>query len=105
MRAYMENDALPDGALLRGSNKSGSLTTEGMNRFSIAKRIALLGETVGIDGLSPHDLRHYWATKLANDKTPIDKLMSAGSWNSPAMPLRDIEASKVASDGIDLNDD
>jgi integrase len=78
MRAYMEHDALPNnGALLRGSNKSGMLTSEGMNRFSIAKRIALLGESIGIDGLSPHDLRHYWATKPASDKTPIDKLMNA----------------------------
>jgi integrase len=42
MRAYMQNDALPTGALLQGSNKSGKLTSEGMNRFSIAKRIALL---------------------------------------------------------------
>ncbi len=101
----LEQDALPTGALLRGSNKSGSLTTEGMNRFSIAKRTALLGESVGISGLSPHDLRHYWATKLANSKTPIDKLMSAGGWNSPAMPLRYIEASRIANDGIDLDDD
>jgi integrase len=105
MRAYMKNDALPTGALLKGSNKSGSLTGEGMNRFSIAKRIALLGESIGIDGLSPHDLRHYWATKLASDKTPIDKLMNAGGWNSPAMPLRYIEASRIANDGIDLDDD
>jgi len=44
---------LPNGALLRGSNKSGILTSGGMNRFSIAKRIALLGESIGIDGLSP----------------------------------------------------
>ncbi len=106
MRAYIEHDALPNnGALLRSSNKSGILTSEGMNRFSIAKRIALLGENIGIDGLSPHDLRHYWATKLANDKTPIDKLMNAGGWNSPAMPLRYIVASKIANDGIDLDDD
>ena len=28
----------------------------------------------------------------ASDKTPIDKLMNAGGWNSPAMPLRYIEA-------------
>ena len=64
-----------------------------------------LGENIGIKGLSPHDLRHYWATKLANSKTPIDKLMSAGGWNSPAMPLRYIEASRIANDGIDLDDD
>ena len=101
----MEQDALPQGALLRGSNKSGILTREGMNRFSIAMRIALLGETIGVDGLSPHDLRHYRATKLASDKTPIDKLMNAGGWNSPAMPLRYIEASKIANEGIDLDDD
>ncbi len=76
-----------------------------MNRFSIAKRIAFLGACIGIEGLSPHDLRHYWATKLASGKTPIDKLMSAGGWSSPAIPLRYIEASNIANDGAQVDDD
>ena len=38
-------------------------------------------------------------------KPLVDRLMNAGGWNSPAMPLRYIEASRIANDGIDLDDD
>jgi len=53
----------------------------------------------GIDGLSAHDARHYWATYEARNKTSVDRLMDAGGWNSPAMPLRYIEAAHIVNEG------
>lgn len=103
MRAYIQNDAT-EGALIRSSLKSGTLTKSGMNRVNIAQRIARLGQVIGVDGLSPHDLRHYWATRLANNNVSLDKLMSAGGWSSPAMPMRYIVNSQVANEGCDLGD-
>ena len=53
-----------------------------------------------VEGLSAHDLRHTWATRAARNGTPIDRLQDAGGWNSPAMPLRYVEAAKVANEGV-----
>jgi integrase len=105
MQSYMARDALSSGLLLRGSRKDGALTSEGMNRFSIAQRIAVLDESAGVEGLSPHDLRPTRATKLAEKKTPLDRFMSAGGWRSPAIPLRYVEASKIANEGASVDDD
>lgn len=105
MREYIEKDlqeAGPDTPLLRSSVRGGRLDRAGMTRFGIAKRIQELGERIGIDHLSPHDLRHAWATLAAEAGTPIDRLMSAGGWSSYAMPLRYIRAAEVANDGIVL---
>ncbi|CAG0970083.1 Tyrosine recombinase XerD [Anaerolineae bacterium] len=102
MRAYMLNDAPTSGLLLRGSLEGRGLSGQGMNRQSIYKRVARLGSEVGVDGLSPHDLRHYWATRAANKpNAKLDKLMRAGGWSSPAMPMRYIIAGQIANDGLD----
>lgn len=103
MREYIQNDAT-EGALIRSSLKSGTLTKSGMNRVNVAQRIARLGHMIGVDGLSPHDLRHFWATRLANNDVSLDKLMSAGGWSSPAMPMRYIVNSQIANEGCDLGD-
>ena len=50
----------------------------------------------------PHDLRHYWVTKAARNRTPVKNLQKTGSWNSPEMPLHYIEAEQVATDGVIL---
>ena len=63
------------------------------------KRVELLGRHEGLDGLSAHDARHYWATYEARNKTAVDRLMDAGGGSSPAMPLRYIEAAHIANDG------
>ncbi|HXQ38644.1 MAG TPA: tyrosine-type recombinase/integrase, partial [Anaerolineales bacterium] len=67
---------------------------------AINKRVELLGRKVGIENLSPHDLRHYWATNAARKGTPVKNLQQAGGWNSPAMPLHYIEAEQVANDRV-----
>lgn len=101
LRAYFDSgDAPAIGLLLRGSRKGGQLTGAGMNTGSISDRVRALGAALGIENLSAHDCRHYWATFHARRKTSIDRLMQAGGWNSPAMPLRYIERSAIANEGM-----
>ena len=57
---------------------------------------------MGLDGLSAHDLRHYWATRAAHNGTPLDELQDAGGWASPAMLLRYVEVAKIANEGVCL---
>lgn len=99
--AYLDQDgpALPAGPLLQGSRKGGALGGE-MGERSVNDRVRVLGERIGVQGLSPHDLRHYWATDAARNGTPIDRLQDAGGWSSPAMPLRYIQAAAIANEGV-----
>src|SRR5687768_4487690 len=72
---------------------------EGIIHTHKTKRVELLGRKAGVEGLIAHDARHYWATYEARNKTSIDRLMDAGGWNSGAMPLRYIEAARIANEG------
>lgn len=108
-RAYFEQDAPALGNLWRasaskkdGRQAAGTLTAQGMSERALTKRVMVLGQVIGISGLSAHDCRHHWATKAARNNTPLDRLQDAGGWNSPAMPLRYVEAAKVANDGVRL---
>jgi integrase len=101
--AYITQDAPAEGSLWRKSHKgtaelSGQLSADSAER-ALNKRVELLGRRAGIEGLSPHDCRHYWATYEANHGTPVNRLMDAGGWNSLAMPMRYIEAAKIANEG------
>ena len=109
VKQYIERDALAAGPLLRASvsKKAGSeawhageLSHGGMSERAITERVKTLGQRAGIEGLSAHDLRHTWATWAARNGTPIDRLKDAGGWKSPAMPLRYVEAAKVANEGV-----
>lgn len=62
----------------------------------------LLGEKIGIDNLSAHDCRHYWAGSAVKGGTDIKSLQEAGGWASPAMPLRYVEAASIANNGVKL---
>ena len=99
---WLQSDAPAIGPLMRGSRKGGHLTDAGMSARAITARIATLGKQIGIEGLSAHDCRHYWATQAARNKTPMDRLQDAGGWSSPAMPARYIEAAKIANEGVNL---
>lgn len=87
------------GLLLRGSTRGGKLNRETMSLRAIKARVKELGEEIGIEKLSPHDLRHYWATKAARFGTSIDSLQKAGGWTSPAMPVRYF---KFSNEGVKL---
>lgn len=106
LRAYIEAGDIPAiGPLLRASVSAARLTAAGMTARGIADRVRTLGAALGIDGLSPHDLRHYWATQAARNGTPIDRLQDAGGWTSPAMPLRYVEAARIANEGVRLEEE
>jgi len=85
-----------DSALAVEANRLGD---QGMTAHGLALRVASLGESIGIDTLSPHDCRHYWATKASRNRTPLDRLQDAGGWSSPAMPLRYIQSAAIANEG------
>src|SRR5688572_3584346 len=64
-RAYLKH-APADGILWRksskGTGKLGGQVSETSATRAINKRVELLGRKAGIEGLSPHDCRHYAAT-------------------------------------------
>jgi integrase len=100
LQAWFESgDAPAAGPLLRASRKNGELTDAGMTEWSISQRVRTLGERIGLDGLSAHDCRHYWATFWA-DKVDVLRLQEAGSWSSLAMPRRYVEESEIANEGM-----
>lgn len=98
-RAYLE--VKPDSeALLVGERfgkLSGAVTTRAIN-----KRVQQLGARIGVEHLSPHDCRHYWATAATRNGANIKALQDAGGWNSPAMPLRYAESAEIANEGVNV---
>jgi integrase len=101
--AYRVFDASAMGPLLRSSRKDGRLHDMGMTERAITARVRVLGLAIDVHGLSAHDCRHHWATQAARSGTPIDRLQDAGGWSSPAMPLRYVEAARIANEGVLLN--
>ena len=95
-------DAPAMGALLRGSRKGGTLTHAGMNRQAVSARVRTLGEEIGVEKLSAHDCRHYWASRAATMGTDAFALRDAGGWSSLAMPSRYVEAATVANERVRL---
>lgn len=101
LRAWIESgDCAPFGPVLRGSRKGGKLTAAGMSERAITERVRVLGEAVGVTGLSAHDLRHHWASWAVTQGTDAFALRDAGGWNSLAMPSRYVEAATVANDRV-----
>ena len=91
------------GILLRGSRKNGKLTNHVMSVRAIGARIKILGRDIlGIWELSPHDLRHTWATWAAKESNPF-VLRDAGGWSNMQTPSRYVERSKVVNKGIHLD--
>lgn len=93
MLDYLDNDAIGDGYLLRGSLKGGKLDKPGMAEQNLNALVAKLGESIGLRGLSPHDCRHHCATKLAKTKN-IKELMDFFGWTSAATAMRYVDSSK-----------
>lgn len=97
---FANGDAPHEGPLLRGSQRGGTLAEAGMTERAITKRVRWLGERLGIQNLSAHDCRHYWATHAARSGTDPFALQEAGGWSSLAMPRRYVEEAKVANQGV-----
>ena len=91
------------GPLLRGSRKNEKLTDDVMSVRAIGSRVKILGRDIlGIWELSPHDLRHTWATRAAKGSNPF-VLRDAGGWTNMQTPGRYVERSKVVNEGIRLD--
>lgn len=105
VKAYLTNDAPAVGIIWRGSRKgSGGLQETGWTERCMTERVRVLGEEIGLHGLSAHDCRHYWATQAARNHTPMDRLQDAGGWSSLAMPARYIESARIANQGVNLGE-
>jgi integrase len=102
---FYSGDAPTSGALFSESNRGGTLdrkrrgkvavTTRGIN-----ERVRTLGAVIGVDTLSPHDCRHYWASRAAAERVPLERLKQAGGWSSVHMPIRYIGESEIANEGM-----
>ena len=91
------------GTLLRGSRKNNKLTNQVMSVRAIGARIKTLGRDIlGIWELSPHDLRHTWATRAAKDSNPF-VLRDAGGWTNMQTPSRYVEKARIVNEGIKLD--
>ncbi len=76
-----------------------------MQRAGLAKRVRLIGEAVGIQGLSPHDLRHFWTEDALANHTPIDRVQSGGNWTTAAMVLRYAKRTGIANEGVTITEE
>jgi integrase len=103
LRAWIDSgDAPSGGPILRRSRKNGLLAQAGMSERAITGRVRELGQSIGIDTLSAHDCRHYWATRATQQGTHPRALQQAGGWNSPAMVMRYVDESEIANAGVVL---
>jgi len=103
LRSYLAADGAPSaGKLLVGSRKGGQLSGKAITRENLSRRVASLGKAIGIDHLSAHDCRHYWATTATRNKTNPLALKQAGGWNSIAMVSRYVEESEISNIGVNL---
>ena len=104
--AYTDyGDLPPSGPLLRRSRKNDHLGQPGMTERGITLRVRVLGERVGLTGLSAHDCRHFWATSAARNGTDPFALQEAGGWSSLAMPRRYVEEQQIANEGVKTEKD
>ena len=105
MRAWIDAGECPAmGPILRSSRKGGELLDQAMSLSAIRARVRSLGSAVGVDNLSPHDCRHYWATKWGRkaDRGEISlfRLQEAGGWASLAMPRKYVALAAIANEGM-----
>lgn len=70
---------------------------------TIAHLVKRLGAAIGLEKLSPHDCRHYYATDAIRNGTDVKSLQDALGHSSPAMSLRYAESAKVANEKVKLS--
>jgi integrase len=103
LKAYINSgDAPASGLMLRRSKKNEELGAAGMSERAITGRVEFLGQKLGIESLSAHDCRHYWATSAARHGTDPFVLQEAGGWSSLAMPRRYVEDNNIANEDVKL---
>jgi integrase len=100
VQRYLQIDA-PTEIFLLGSRKGGQLQGT-MSKSAINQRVRWLGEQIGVEQLSPHDCRHFWATSATEAGTDLESLKQAGGWASLEMPLQYIKERDIANERIKL---
>jgi integrase len=101
---YLAEEKRAVGALFCGyqtANKPDARIT----RYGVYDRVRLLGELLGIDHLSPHDLRHFWTIDALANETPIDRVQAGGNWTTPHMVLRYAKRSGIANEGVKITEE
>jgi integrase len=81
--AYLSQVERKQGPLFTGYDSEKPLSTRAIN-----KRVGVLGGELGIEHLSPHDLRHHWAFDALLNHTPLNIVQVDGGWETEYMPLR-----------------
>ena len=82
-QAYLSQVGREQGPLFTGYDSNKPLSTRAIN-----KRVGVLGGQIGIEHLSPHDLRHHWAFDALLNHTPLNIVQADGGWETEYMPLR-----------------
>lgn len=100
--AYQKRGGPTSGPLWISTHKGGGQVPGRWSVRAMQDRIAFLGKKIGIDKLSPHDLRHAWATIATKAGTNIKDLQEAGGWSSLTMPARYQESNAIANEGVKL---
>lgn len=104
---YLQHDA-PTGAdepLFRQSVKGGVLKVgaAGISERNLSGRVRILGQRIGVKGLSAHDCRHSWTTKAHTAGTPYQTIRVAGGWSKNSRMLDTyIEDATIANEGVKL---
>lgn len=95
-------ELLPAGPLFVDlyGRRGAALEGRPLTTRAISKIVEAAGAAVGVPGLSPHDLRHFWATQAARAGADPLALQEAGGWASLTMPRRYVEAAAVANERI-----
>jgi integrase len=70
--------------------------TKPMTRWCLAQQFEGVGEKMGVDDLTPYDLRHTALSMLANKGTPIDVMLAYGGQVSERMRQHYTTASTLA---------
>jgi integrase len=100
IRRYLELDR-PTKCLLMGSRKNGHLSGT-MSKSAINRRVGALGKQIGVEHLSPHDCRHFWANSAVEAGTDLEQLKQAGGWASLEMPSRYVKRRIIANERVKL---
>lgn len=101
VQRWLAADAPAARPLLRGSRKGGKLSHGGLSERAAYDVVQRYGAVIGVEELSPHDLRHTWATRAA-ETSSVFALRDAGGWTSLAMPNHCVAAGAIANEGVVL---
>ena len=110
MQAWIDAGECPAlGPVLRSSRKGGELQPRPMTLSAIRQRVRTLGEAAGVEGLSPHDLRHAWAESMgrmvAAGTLTLFQFQEMGGWASLEMPRRYVARAAISNEGVQYADD